>query len=519
MALDTTKPAHGADLASQPVRDNFVALEGFVDPEHNPDGTHKYALDKRGDLSTGDQTISKNTPSLRLTGIEANAKDIRLVESEGDFLIQKNTGPEAAPVWITMFSIDGDTFLLGAASINEASLSDGTAIPDTKLATISSPDKVGDSALSANIPRKNTHNEFTERLTIHNNGESLIELLDTTDASYKVYLHKTSTPGVFSISVRDKSTDVQVSNYEFSHTEFYSDKSIRTANQLRSSVATGTAPLTVASTTKVANLNADYVDGHSVVNYSSIEETFTNRYACSVLVYETDAFTHTGAHSTTFTDQTHSQIFDTPWTGEGLTYLNAYTNYTDTYVNYHNNRYYNYSDTPTTCFPAFTLVIMANGTSKFIQDVEVGDLVLGMAGTVEVLSVDRPIIGSRKLLAFSDGSLSWSEEHGFWVRDTDKEEFWGTYNVEKWVSEVASGDIPGLANGATPWELSSGSHEHSHVAGWKRVGVIDTGNEDEMLPLFHLHTNGCHTYTVNGYFVSGGTDDSDFNYKKFSIGE
>lgn len=46
-------------------------------------------------------------------------------------------------------------------------------------------------------------------------------------------------------------------------------KNIRTANTITSTLATGTAPLVVASTTVVANLNADFVDGKSFGTFSA----------------------------------------------------------------------------------------------------------------------------------------------------------------------------------------------------------------------------------------------------------
>ena len=346
MPLDTSKPETGSSLASQPVRDNFQALEEFVEPEHNTDGTHKYALDKRGDTSTGDQTISKSTPALRLIGGEAQGKDVRLVESAGDFIIQKNTGTEGTPVWVTMFSIDGDTFALGAANINETNLVDGTEIPDTKLSTIAAAGKVSDTALSSNIPNKNATNTFSAPQIIQHSGSAMLQLLDNADATYKVYLHKTATTGEFSISIRDKSTSGEVAYYNFSHTEFLSEKSIRTLAQLRSSVATGTAPLTVASTTKVTNLNADLLDNYHVMNFGSLSITTTNYYNCS-----RDGGYSLNPPQGSFTPQTHLWSLarttvakkweaDT-WAG-GITYINAYINYSDSYYDYHN--YHDYSD-------------------------------------------------------------------------------------------------------------------------------------------------------------------------------
>ena len=48
---------------------------------------------------------------------------------------------------------------------------------------------------------------------------------------------------------------------------------IETDNQLKSTVATGTAPLSVNSTTKVTNLNADLLDGYSALNLPYLQGT------------------------------------------------------------------------------------------------------------------------------------------------------------------------------------------------------------------------------------------------------
>ena len=48
---------------------------------------------------------------------------------------------------------------------------------------------------------------------------------------------------------------------------------IETDNQLKSTVATGTAPLSVSSTTVVTNLNADLLDGYSALNLPYLQGT------------------------------------------------------------------------------------------------------------------------------------------------------------------------------------------------------------------------------------------------------
>tara|TARA_B100002019_G_scaffold2046_1_gene1629 strand:+ start:1 stop:1422 length:1422 start_codon:yes stop_codon:yes gene_type:complete len=53
--------------------------------------------------------------------------------------------------------------------------------------------------------------------------------------------------------------------------------SLEVSSQLKSTVATGTAPLTVSSTTKVTNLNADLLDGYSALNLPYLQGT-TNQW-------------------------------------------------------------------------------------------------------------------------------------------------------------------------------------------------------------------------------------------------
>jgi hypothetical protein len=57
--------------------------------------------------------------------------------------------------------------------------------------------------------------------------------------------------------------------------------SIRTDNQLISTVTTGTAPLAVNSETKVTNLNADMLDGEHASEFAGITHTHPEKKACA----------------------------------------------------------------------------------------------------------------------------------------------------------------------------------------------------------------------------------------------
>jgi hypothetical protein len=54
---------------------------------------------------------------------------------------------------------------------------------------------------------------------------------------------------------------------------------------------------------------------------------------------------------------------------------------------------------------------MADGSQKKIEDVQVGDMVQSVFGTVAVDKLDPTILGDRRMMTFSDESLFWSEEH------------------------------------------------------------------------------------------------------------
>lgn len=59
-------------------------------------------------------------------------------------------------------------------------------------------------------------------------------------------------------------------NYSVSGDKWTANKSVETSNQLISSVVTGTAPLSVQSTTVVTNLNADLLDGQHGSYYAGL---------------------------------------------------------------------------------------------------------------------------------------------------------------------------------------------------------------------------------------------------------
>lgn len=65
---------------------------------------------------TGDVTIKKSQPAVRLIGTEASAKDYLLRENAGVIEIAENTGTEASPTWTVRATLQSDGELKIAAA-------------------------------------------------------------------------------------------------------------------------------------------------------------------------------------------------------------------------------------------------------------------------------------------------------------------------------------------------------------------------------------------------------------------
>lgn len=163
------------------------------------------------------------------------------------------------------------------------------------------------------------------------------------------------------------------------------------------------------------------------------------------------------------------------------------------------------------CFPADSSVLMADGRRKAIQDVRVGDSVWGATGVNTVYEIVTPILGPRKMLQMADGSLRWSEEHALWTM-RDGEQWWGAQNKLEWEREVSIGILGGLNHSESIRQLSRESETYAHEDGWKTLDVVEVP-ADPRTRLYYLRTDRCHTVIIDGFVVSGGVNDADFDYK------
>jgi hypothetical protein len=170
---------------------------------------------------------------------------------------------------------------------------------------------------------------------------------------------------------------------------------------------------------------------------------------------------------------------------------------------------YTVDPTPITCFPAGSMVMMGDGSQKAIELLATGDMLMGPAGPTAVISMETPVLGSRKLLQFADGH-TWSEEHAHWTRDSASNQWWWSANADMWRHEVAAGAIGGLIDNSS---IRTGDgYSYAHIDGWKaqQYRVVDASPS---LQLYTPITDGT-PIIVDGYLVGAGVNEYGYDYTK-----
>jgi hypothetical protein len=164
------------------------------------------------------------------------------------------------------------------------------------------------------------------------------------------------------------------------------------------------------------------------------------------------------------------------------------------------------------CFPAGTRVLMADGASRPIERLRRGDLVWGLSGVNSVVSVQPTVLDRRRMLQLSDGSLRFSAEHPLWTR-RERAQWWGTHDLAEAEWEIAHGMFGGLTRSRPLRALQRTAEAYAHVDGWKVLDAVEVPAASSTA-LYYVQTDGCHTAIMDGFVVSAGVDDADFDYEQ-----
>lgn len=164
---------------------------------------------------------------------------------------------------------------------------------------------------------------------------------------------------------------------------------------------------------------------------------------------------------------------------------------------------------PASCFAAGTQVALADGGERNIEDIRVGDRVLGQDGAVNtVTGIERPRLGDRLLYAINGGAAFVTAEHPFWTMAGWKAidpTATARENPRLPVGKLAVGDkvavaaisVARSAPGARLLPVSYAPTPLREIP----IGTILGVAADPDTVVYNLILAGNHTYYANGYLV------------------
>lgn len=177
------------------------------------------------------------------------------------------------------------------------------------------------------------------------------------------------------------------------------------------------------------------------------------------------------------------------------------------------------------CFFHDAIVTMADGTTKAIEDVCVGDMILGAFGEHnQVLALHRPLLGNNTMTNINNDHHTSSHHPHI---SPDKK----FYSVKPAtvMSDTYGKSHEVLDENMVPYQrflagLNAGRVQQMKlgvtlktVEGPKEITFLDTY---EMVPetqLYNLVVGGSHTYCVDGYAVTGWPNEEDFDYDVWTV--
>lgn len=172
------------------------------------------------------------------------------------------------------------------------------------------------------------------------------------------------------------------------------------------------------------------------------------------------------------------------------------------------------------CFFHDAVVSMADGSTKAIEDVRIGDMVLGAFGEHnEVLALHRPLLGNNTMTNINNNHHTSSHHPHI---SPDKK----FYAVKPAVvmSDTYGKSHEVLDENMVPYQrflagLKPGRVQQMELGvvlktidGTREVTFLDTYEMAPETQLYNLVLSGSHTYYVDGYAVTGWPNEDDFDY-------
>ena len=172
------------------------------------------------------------------------------------------------------------------------------------------------------------------------------------------------------------------------------------------------------------------------------------------------------------------------------------------------------------CFLAGAKVTMADGTQKPIEQVLVGESVLGAFGEINtVLALHRPFLGPHLMIKINETHDTTNLHPHI---SLDKQFYCGNpelllntfYGKQTVVIDGSNNHVYKTMHGLKKErikQLQTGV-ELKTVQGSRVVEKLETYTLPPTTQVYHLVISGSHTYHVNDYAVTGWANENDFNY-------
>lgn len=172
------------------------------------------------------------------------------------------------------------------------------------------------------------------------------------------------------------------------------------------------------------------------------------------------------------------------------------------------------------CFLEGAPVTMADGSTKPIEAVVVGDAVLGAFGEINtVLALHRPRLGAGSVIVINNEHTSTAHHPHISV---DRKFYCAEPTLLSGFTYGRSHTVI-LANGETSKWVMPGVNKDcilkldigvqlQTVTGARTVNTIVHTPMSPLTQVYHLVVSGSHTFNVEGYAVTGWANDTDFDY-------
>lgn len=156
------------------------------------------------------------------------------------------------------------------------------------------------------------------------------------------------------------------------------------------------------------------------------------------------------------------------------------------------------SNNEPTCYIAGTKVTMADGSKKNIEDVVIGEQVLGADGNINtVLGYDRPQLWTRLLYSFNGGPYFVTSEHPFKTTDG-----WKSIDVNAFIAEN-----PSLVEELQVTTLRVGDEIIMEDGTTTLITSIESRAEADQM-LYNFNLDGDNVYFADGYMTHNKPGDS-----------